>query len=202
MGQYTLWVPLIAGLLALLWHDIEKWRWLGGDKDENAPIKDGTFWLFLALSMIILRYTVLQIGYLINLSIVDPTQLVIYANNFFGIALIFALVFVLLIKGFINPSLNFVIALICNISITIISWELDFIRDSEYVSPFIGLIVGVIIENILKYSYKSGNRVLWELPPKVWKTINDKWFVLVFTIIFIAEMFLQLYQESITTLLF
>ncbi len=200
MIEGTIYMTFFIGFIILLCRDVEKLRWLGGNKEEDSPIKDGSFWFFFWVSLIIIQTCVIQINFLINITINDPSMMILYSHHIFGIVMLFALVFVLLIKGFLNPSLNFIIALFPNIITTIIFWSLNILDESNYTSPIVGLIVGVIIENILIRFYKSGNRILWNLPPKVWKTINNKWFVLVFTILYSVEMYLQIYSESITTI--
>jgi len=202
MAEYTIYMTFIIGFLFLLCRDAEKLRWLGGRKGEESPVKDGSFWFFLWVSLIILRVCILQTSFLINTTINEPSMMILYSHQIFGILMLFSLVFVLLIKGFLNPSLNFIIALFSNIITTIIFWSLNILDESNYTSPIVGLIVGVIIENTLIRFYKSGNRILWNLPPKVWKTVNNKWFVLAFTILYAVEMYLQIYSESITTIFF
>ncbi|MHA1491653.1 MAG: hypothetical protein ACTSRI_18610 [Promethearchaeota archaeon] len=199
MTEYTIYAMFIFGMFFLLFRDAEKLRWLGGEDDEDIPIKDGTFWFFFWVSIIILKGCILQIWYLLYIAIYEPSMLALYSHQFFGIGILFVLVFVLLFKGFINPSINFFITLGCNIFFTIIFWSIYTGKYPLYVSPIFSLIVSVIIAIVLKRYYKAGNKILWELPPKYWKKMNNKWFLLVFTILFAIEMYFQIFSESITT---
>jgi len=201
MKEYTLWLPFLIGILFLFFRDFEKLRWLGGNKEEAAPIKDGTFWLYFLCTFLILPIIIGQLLFLIDLSRTQPDLMILYYHQFFGIVLLFVLLFIFLIKGFINPTLNFIIALICNIIITISFLLLNILSYSFYLSPLMGLIGGRIIQIILQKKFDSGNKILWEIP-KVWKVINNRYFLLTFTVIFIIEMILQQIQLSITTVWF
>ncbi len=198
--EHTIYLMFIFGMFFLLFRDAEKLKWLGGNEEMNAPIKDGMFWFFFWVSIIILKTCILQIGFLTYTAMNEPSMLALYTNQFFGIAILFVLVFVLLIKGFISSCLNFIISLVCNIFFTIIFWSIYFGSYSLFIAPIFSLIVSVIIENVLQRVYKAGNKILWELPPKFWKLMNNKWFLLVFTILFAIEMYFQLFSVSITTI--
>jgi len=198
MKESSIYMIYIFGLLFLLFRAIEKLKWFGGRKDEDFPIKDGTFWLYLWFSLLFIYYLIPQINFLIYISQTDPIMLQVYSNQFFGITLLFALIFIMLIKGFINPTLNFLIALTINITITIMVWQFSVYSYSLILSPLYGMLIGIIAHQILKKKYERGNRVLWEIP-KVWKIINNRWFLLSFTILFAVEMYFQIHHLSITT---
>jgi len=198
MGEYSIYMLYIFGFLVLLFRDAEKMRWLGGRKDEETPFKDGMYWLLFLLCLAFLYVLIPQIGFLIDTSLNRPEFMSLYLNQYFGIALLFVFIFIIVIKGFINPTLNFIIALTCNIIITIISWQFATGSYDFAIYPLFGLFSAVIIHEILKHKYEKGNEVLWEIP-KVWKILNNRWFLLIFTGLFFTEMVFQLNQLSITT---
>jgi len=187
--------------LLLIFRDVEKLRWLGGKKDERVPLKDGTFWFYLWGSNSILFIIVNQMMFLIITISKEPNLSLVYMNQYFGIVILFISCFIFLMKGFINPSFNFLASVLISTAITLIA--LIFSKDGYdfFIVPLYGFIGGIVIHQILKWKYKSGNRILWEIPG-IWKIINNRWFLLGFTILFAIEMYFQLYQMSITTVWF
>ncbi|MHA1149399.1 MAG: hypothetical protein ACTSR8_14275 [Promethearchaeota archaeon] len=199
MKQFSIYMLFLFGFLFLLFRCIEKLKWFGGSRDEETPLKDGIFWIYLWFALFFIYSLIFQIQFMISLSFSDPKLFRLYYNQIFGIILLIFLIFIMLIKGFINPTLNSIIAFSINTTITLILLLQAPYNYSTLFIPLWGLIIGVIIHQILKKWYEKGNKILWEIS-KVWKIINNRLFLLGFTILFAVEMFLQIHQISITTL--
>ena len=102
MREASIYMIFIFGFIALLFRGVEKLRWFGGKKDEEFPVKDGIYWLSVWFGLLFLYLIIPQIGFLIQVSQTDPVMLRVLSNQIFGIALLFALIFIMFIKGFIN----------------------------------------------------------------------------------------------------
>ncbi|MHA1284234.1 MAG: hypothetical protein ACTSQP_17175 [Promethearchaeota archaeon] len=195
--EASIYMLFIVGFFLLLFRDLEKLRWLGGRKDEEVPIKDGFYWLSLYFSLLFLYVIRFEMEYLFSLKFNDD-YLIVYSNQIFGIGLLLFLIVILLLKGFINPTINFLIAFSVNIIITLMIWQYASYSYNFLLSPLPGMMSAIILEFILSKIYKKGNQELWRLK-KVWKYINNKCFLLCFTILFAIEMFFQIHHVSLTT---
>ncbi len=198
MKEYSLWVFFLIGTLLLFFRGLEKLKFLGGDKEKEFPNEDGFFWFTFIFCQLFIYVIVRQVIFLIDLTASDPGMLIIYSNQFFGLAILSFLTLVLLIKGLINPSLNFILSLISCVIISIIFWDLNILRYSMYTSPIVGILGGIVIHVVLRSLNKNGNKQSWEIP-QVWRKVNNKYFLLIFSVIFLVETMLQIQLMSITT---
>lgn len=109
--------------------------------------------------------------------------------------------------GLIISIIGFLISLIITLigPENVFGYHITFINYILLIPAFLSIIVGIIVANLVHHFYlkqkSEWDNPLWDIT-RIWKILNNQFFLLVFSIIVFIEIFFQFHSTSIISLFF